>query len=117
MAVELEFVELLSAKEAYALETGEEEMFQLTRQALKRFVREHLGFFGIALGSSLQEEEPRGFYGSTGGLLVGFLTAISRELGVPAGPRSLPLNAVEDDGVPMACGSGVESAERPAFEV
>lgn len=117
VAVELEFVELLSAKEAYALETGEEEMFQLTRQALKRFVREHLGFFGIALGSSLQEEEPRGFYGSTGGLLVGFLTAISRELGVPAGPRSLPLNAVEDDGVPMACGSGVESAERPAFEV
>jgi TorA maturation chaperone TorD len=117
VAVELEFVELLSMKEAYALETRQEEMYELTRHALKRFVREHLGFFGIALGSALEEEEPQGFYGRTGKLMGSFLTAVSAELGVPAGPRTLPMSPVEDDGVPMACGSGVEREPDPAFEV
>jgi TorA maturation chaperone TorD len=117
VAVELEFVELLSMKEAYALETHQEEMFELTRHALKRFVREHIGFFGIALGASLQEHDPDGFYGGVGRLLASFLTAVSAELGVPAGPRTLPLSAIEDDGVPMACGNGTESGGAPAFEV
>lgn len=117
VAVELEFVELLSMKEAYALETHQEEMYELTRHALKRFVREHLGVFGIALGSSLEEEDSEGFYGRTGRLLGGFLTAVSVELGVPVGPRTLPLGPIEDDGAPMACGSGVESEPSPAFEV
>ena len=53
VAVELEFVELLSTKEAYALETHQDEMFEVTRHALKRFLREHVGFFGIALGATL----------------------------------------------------------------
>jgi TorA maturation chaperone TorD len=117
VAVELEFVELLSLKEAYALETNQEEMFELTRHALKRFVREHLGFFGIALGSALREEDPDGFYGRVGERLASFLTAVSAELGIPAGPRTLPLSTLEDDGVPMACGNGAESAEGAAFEV
>lgn len=117
IAVELEFVELLSTKEAYALETHQDEMFEVTRHALKRFVREHVGFFGIALGATLEEEDPDGFYGRIGVLLASFLTAISRELDVPAGPRTLPLSSVEDDFVPMACGSGVGGADSPAFEV
>jgi TorA maturation chaperone TorD len=117
IAVELEFVELLSTKEAYALETRQDEMFEVTRHALKRFVREHVGFFGIALGGTLEREDPDGFYGGIGGLLVSFLSEISRELGVPAGPRTLPLSSVEDDGVPMACGGGVGSAGSPSFDV
>lgn len=117
VAVELEFVEVLSMKEAFALETHQEEMFEVTRHALKRFLREHLGFFGIALGASLQEEDPGGFYGRIGWLLTGFLTAVSRELGIPAGPCTLPLSSTEDDGVPMACGNGAESAESLPFEV
>jgi TorA maturation chaperone TorD len=117
VAIELEFVELLSMKEAYALETNQIEMFEVTRHALRRFVREHVGYFGIALGASLEEEDPNGFYGRTGRLLAGYLASVCRELGVPEGPRTLPLNAIEDDGVPMACGNGVESVESPAFEV
>jgi TorA maturation chaperone TorD len=117
IAVELEFVELLSTKEAYALETRQDEMFEVTRHALKRFVREHVGFFGIALGGTMEQEDPDGFYGRIGGLLVSFLSAISRELGVPTGPRTLPLSAFEDDGVPMACGGGVGSADGASFEV
>jgi TorA maturation chaperone TorD len=117
VAAELEFVELLSLKEAYAIETGDGEMYELTGRALKRFLREHLGHFGIALGTSLLEEDPGGYYGSIGGLLASYLASVCRELGVPEGPRTLPLNAIEDDGVPMACGNGVESADSPAFEV
>lgn len=117
IAVELEFLELLSTKEAYALETGQEEMFEVTRHALRRFVREHVGFFGIALGSTLEEQDGDRFYGRIGGLLASFLTAVSRELGVPAGPRTLPVSSAEDDGVPMACGDGVGAPGAPAFEV
>jgi TorA maturation chaperone TorD len=117
VAVELEFVELLSLKEAYAIETGEGEMCELTRRALKRFVREHLGYFGIALGASLEEEDPDGFYGNMGRLLASYLGSVCRELAVPPGPRTLPLNVIADDGVPMACGSGGENAVSPGFEV
>jgi TorA maturation chaperone TorD len=117
VGVELEFVELLSLKEAYALETGDEEMFELTRRALERFVREHLGYFGMALGARLEEEDPHGFYGRIGRLLARYLASVSAELGISAGPATLPLSAFEDDGVPMACGSGIESAEPAAFEV
>jgi TorA maturation chaperone TorD len=117
VAVELEFVELLSLKEAYAIETGEGEMCELTRRALKRFVREHLGYFGIALGASLEEEDPDGFYGTMGRLLASYLGSVCRELAVPPGPRTLPLNVIADDGVPMACGSGGENAVSPGFEV
>jgi hypothetical protein len=92
-------------------------MFELTRHALERFLREHIGFFGIALGAKLEEEDPDGFYGSAGRLLAGFLSSVCGELGVPAGPRTLPLNVIVDDGVPMACGSGAANAEVPAFEV
>jgi hypothetical protein len=104
-------------KEAYALESHDAEMFDVTRHALRRFVREHLGFFGMALGAGLEAEDPDGFYGGAGRLLESYLTAVCVELDIPAGPRALPLSAIEDDAVPMACGSGVGCAESAAFEV
>jgi TorA maturation chaperone TorD len=116
VAVELEFLELLSMKEAYAIETGQPEMYELTRHALKRFVREHLGHFGIALGASLENEDPDGFHGLAGRLLGSYLTAVCRELEVPAGPRTLPLSPIEEDRTPMACGAS-EPVASPAFEV
>lgn len=118
VAVELEFVELLSMKEAYALETGLEEMYAVTRDASKRFVRHHLGFFGMALASALEAEDPAGFYARIGRLLASFLEATSRELGVVVGPSTLSLSSVEDEGAPMACGSEVgASVESPTFPV
>jgi TorA maturation chaperone TorD len=117
VAVELEFVELLSMKEAFALETDQDEMFEVTRSALRRFVREHLGFFGIALGAALETEDPGGFYGRAGRLLRSYLAAVCRELGIPAGPPTLPLASIEDDGVPMACGDGLANPGSPAFDV
>ncbi|HSF19689.1 MAG TPA: molecular chaperone TorD family protein [Vicinamibacteria bacterium] len=108
IACELEFLELLSMKEAYALENGSQEMFEVTRHALRRFVREHLGFFGAAFGMSLYREDLGGFYGRLGELCAGFLAALARELGLPAGPEALPLSSVEPDDVPMACGRGLD---------
>jgi TorA maturation chaperone TorD len=101
---ELDFVEFLSVKEAVALRDGDPEMFEVTHQALRRFLGEHLGRFGRAFASTLQREGGAGFYGLLGHLLEAFLLVECAWLEVPIGPELLELRPVEPDGVPMACG-------------
>ena len=105
-ACELEFLEFLSMKEAWATEQGDAEMLEVTRKAARDFVRGHLGRFGVAFGSSLQREDPGGFYGRLGALCAAFLRAECVRQGIATGPEFLDLRPAEDDGVPMACGDG-----------
>ncbi len=106
VACELEFLDFLSLKEACALEGGDTEMLFVTRHALRKFLKDHLGRFGIAFGSSLAREDAGGLYGALGVLCATFLRAQCRGLGVPEGSELLELRAAtEDDSVPMACGS------------
>src|SRR5262245_34816223 len=46
IACELEFLQLLALKEAYALESDDAEMLAVTRDAWRSFMREHIGRFG-----------------------------------------------------------------------
>jgi TorA maturation chaperone TorD len=108
VACELEFLDFLSLKEACALEQGETEMLFVTRHALRKFLKDHIGRFGIAFGSSLAREDAGGLYGMLGVLCATFLRAQCRWLGVPEGSELLELRATEDDPAPMACGSAGE---------
>jgi TorA maturation chaperone TorD len=103
-ALEFEFLGFLSLKEAYALERRDAEMVQVSRAALRRFLRDHLGRFGRAFGVSLEREDPEGIFGSAGSLAAAFLAAECRRQGVAAGPDLLALRPEEPDGAPMACG-------------
>ncbi len=118
IACQLEFVDLLSRKEAHALEAGDAEMLAVTRQALRSFLRRHLARFGCAFARSLERADGEGFHGRLGILLRAFLRAECARLGIETGPELLPLRPAEEDGVPMACGAGEDLVQigRSPFE-
>jgi hypothetical protein len=105
VAVELEFAEFLSRKEAHAAEMGDQEMLEVTRLALGAFLEHHLGRFGPAFAGMLEREDPEGLAGRLGGALAALLAMDSRRLEVPIGPALLPVTEPKDDAVPMGCGS------------
>lgn len=112
-ACELEYFEFLRTKEAWAIQEGDTEMLEVTRDAAAGFLKDHLGRFGVAFGATLSREDPHGYYGRLGELCVALLKAECQHLGLPAGPEFMQMRSTEDDGVPMACGSGSCPATGP----
>src|SRR3989338_9104756 len=101
---ELEFLDFLCRKEAYAIESGDEAMRSETRKAQRLFLKDHLGRFGRAFARLLREQEPDGFFGGLGDLLFAFLTWEYGRFRIEPAAVVLPLRSAEDDAVPMACG-------------
>ena len=105
VSCELEFMEFLARKEAYALQSGEEELLAETRKAIVLFLRDHLARFGRAFARLLTEHDPQGFLGRLGNVLFDLLTLECGRLLIQAGPPVLRLRSSEEDAVPMACGN------------
>lgn len=105
VACELEFFEFLSAKEAVALAGPDVEMAEVTRRAAKKFLRHHLGRFGIAFGHRLEATAREELFRCLGRACGAFLRAACAAFGVEAGSELLELRPAEPDAVPMACGS------------
>ncbi len=108
ISCELEFLEFLSRKEAFALHLGDEAMWSETRKAVRLFLRDYTGKFGLAFARLLREQDPAGFCGKLGDVLSSFLKMECRRVGVQPGPLMLPLRSAEEDKVPMACGDQSE---------
>jgi TorA maturation chaperone TorD len=119
IAFELEFLEFLSRKEAFALERDDQDMLEVTRLAVKKLLREHLGRFGRAVGWRLRREDRDGFYGRLGSLCAVFLRIECERQAVPVGPEVLELRSTEEERVPMACGTAHDGQETggTGFEV
>ncbi|MBF0144965.1 MAG: molecular chaperone TorD family protein [Magnetococcales bacterium] len=62
LAMELEFMSLLNAKEAMALHEGWNEEAEVTRDAATKFLREHLGAWLDIWNQQLTEANPPEFY-------------------------------------------------------
>lgn len=105
ISCECEFLRFLCQKEAYALDSGDEEMLTETRKAERLFLKDHLGRFGPAFGRRVAREDREGFYGALGELCAVFIEAECRRAGVPVGPEHIQLRSAEPDDVPMACAS------------
>ncbi|OFW00035.1 MAG: hypothetical protein A3F68_08045 [Acidobacteria bacterium RIFCSPLOWO2_12_FULL_54_10] len=103
ISCELEFMEFLARKEAYALESNDEEMRAETRKAVRLFLKDHLGRFGRSFARLLREQDPKSFHGKLGDVLLAFLSLECRLAGVEQGPSQLELRPEEEDHVPMAC--------------
>ena len=104
IGVACEFAGFLAQKEAYTIDRGDDEQLELVRQAYRRFLRDHLARFGIAVAVRLEASDPTGFYGCLGSLCRALLTTESRRVGVKPGPAALPLRPEMPDDVPAACG-------------
>jgi DMSO reductase family type II enzyme chaperone len=116
VACECEFLAFLGRKEAYAAERSDESMLEATRQATRRFLRDHLGRWGPGFGRAVARRDGDGFYGSLGTLCAEFVTAECLRVGVPTGPELLRLRLAAGLDVPAACGDAgacVEPADAP----
>jgi TorA maturation chaperone TorD len=105
ISCELEFLEFLLRKQAYALQQGDESMDKETRRATRLFLKEHLGRFGRAFGAQMKKHDPEGFLGKAGDFTFEFLALECRRLDLEPGLIQLPLRSTAEDQVPMACGS------------
>ena len=113
IACECEFMDFLSRKEALLLasrRTGPdcEETLEVTRQAARTFLRDHLGRFGRAFATRVIAEEGEGYFGDFGWILLRFLEAECARVGVESGPADLVVRADLIDETPMACGTADE---------
>jgi TorA maturation chaperone TorD len=66
IGLELEFMSLLSLKEAYALVEGWHEPLDVTRDAQRKFAQDHLGTWTDALVEQLRACDPPPFYAALG---------------------------------------------------
>ena len=108
---ECEFLLFLARKEAYAQESSDREMSDVTNKATRSFLKDHLARSGPALGRRLAGEDPGGFFGSLGNFLDAFLRSECERFGIAPGSTTLPLREVSEDDVPIACGSCAEGED------
>ena len=113
ISCECEFLSFLALKEAYAFEHRDPDMLESSRKATRLFLRDHLGRFLPAFAGKLRREDRAGFYGMLVQLCLAFIELESHRFDVPRGAASLGLRPIDDDRIPMACGSGVECAALP----
>jgi DMSO reductase family type II enzyme chaperone len=105
LAVELEFMRVLTYKESYARVNHGPDKVRLCRHAQRRFWREHLGRWLPTFGRLLEERESEGFYGELARVTRSFAETEARSLGrVPeALPQKMEEHPMEDE---LDCLSG-----------
>ena len=103
-------MDFLCRKEALLLANHRrvsDETLEVTRQAARTFLREHLGHFGRAFAGRVAAEDD-GFFGVLGGIFLRFLDRECARAGVEAGPADLAVRPDLVDEAPMACGTAEE---------
>lgn len=92
IAVELEFMHVLALKEAIACETGVQEHVEVSLDAQRSFIREHLGSWTGLFAQALTKTTGEGPYAYLARFAAAFVQADAALLGVTLEPR--PLAAV-----------------------
>jgi DMSO reductase family type II enzyme chaperone len=97
LGMELEFMSVLAAKEAYALELQlEADQLQLCRQAQKEFLREHLGRWTPAFARRLARVARDEALAAFADLLAAFVAGECARFGLVPGGEDLVLRPVEE---------------------
>ncbi|MFW6184965.1 MAG: TorD/DmsD family molecular chaperone [Chloroflexota bacterium] len=89
VAVELEFMQVLALKEAYALETGSEEHVAICTDAQGKFLQDHLGRWIELLAQSVAHNAPGTLYDALAHFAAAFVRADADRLGVTLDPPDL----------------------------
>ena len=105
VSAECEFLSFLACKEAYERIEDNQDAVLVVLEAERGFLRDHLGKFGMAFASSLENTAQHDFYRASARLLLELLSRDCEELGLEKGPRYLTVRRELEDDVPMACGA------------
>jgi DMSO reductase family type II enzyme chaperone len=108
ICLELEFMCVLAAKEAYALEHQlDSEALSVCRDAQKRFLREHLGRWTTAFARRLARMAADSPLGSLANFTRAFIENECARFGVPPGSEDLLLRPIDEAAESMCNSCGV----------
>lgn len=116
IAVECEFAAFLCCKQAYAEEHGDSELAEITLNAGRKFLHDHLGRWVPAFSLRIIKQSQDSFYDSLAQFTLAFVTDDCKRLGVTPGVEHLKLRLPlsEEDACmncPMA-GAGAEATSK-----
>ena len=99
ISVELEFLHVLAAKEAYALARGHgEERVAIVRDAARRYLRDHLGRWAPAFAARVEAKAENGPYAALARLLAAFIAEDASSLDVALNPVEVrPVSRSDDE--------------------
>jgi hypothetical protein len=110
ISIELEFMSVLAAKEAYALEHQlEEEQLTMARDAQKKFLREHFGRWTPAFTRRLARMAGDGGLGRLANFAREFILLECARLGVTPGSEDLLLRPIDEAAERLCASCGVTS--------
>lgn len=114
ISIELEFLHILAAKEAYALIHGHgEERLAVVRDAKRGYFERHLGRWAPAFAAALQSKVQEGPYAALARLLAAFVAEEALTLDVGPVPMAAgPIDAQSDD-EPAICEQCTAAAVHP----
>lgn len=95
LCIELEFMSVLAAKEAYAI-SEQLDGLEVIRDAEKNFLREHLGRWSLAFGRRLRAAAGGSVLAALGDFLHDFVEAECARFGVRPGSEDLLLRPVDE---------------------
>lgn len=102
---ELEFMCFLCARQACAIEAGDNDGEAEIARTQRIFLRDHLARFGCTFFMRVQNESSSTWHGAAAALGLAYLEAECHRLSVAAQRVYLPLRPIDTFDVPMACGS------------
>jgi DMSO reductase family type II enzyme chaperone len=110
ISIELEFLSVLAAKEAYALEGQfDDAEIALCREAQKKFLREHLGRWAPAFGRRLAGQADGRALDAMANLLRRFVETECARFGVTPGSEDLLLRPVDEAGESLCASCGLQN--------
>lgn len=110
LSLELEFMCVLAAKEAWAIEqSAKDELLEIVRDAQKKFLREHLGRWALAFARRLRGLAGDSALGALAELLRIFVESECRRFRVPAGSEDLLLRPVDENTESLCASCGVHA--------
>jgi putative dimethyl sulfoxide reductase chaperone len=108
ICIELEFMSVLAAKEAYALEHQlDQEQLALVRDAQKQFLREHLGRWVPAFTRRLERASGGSFLTALARMLREFVVGDCARFGLRPGSEDLLLRPVDEAAESMCASCGI----------
>jgi len=109
LCIELEFMSVLAAKEAYAIQQNlDAEPLAIVRDAQRDFLREHLGRWSPAFGRRLRAAAD-GPLAALGDFLRAFVEAECARAGVRAGSEDLLLRPVDESSERLCESCGIHN--------
>ena len=118
IAVECEFMSVLCAKEAHAIEYGDDNGLQICCKAQRDFLVDHVSRWLPAFAHRVQQSDAEGFYGAVARVTEAFVAGECRRFGIRMGPQTLqliPADPVLDTSI--SCGPAVVQPNRTEEEL